>query len=185
MHEDGWYGRDPRNRLICTCIFFVTVVITGAWLLRLYAENLASFHNRSGWRVFHVMNVEKDQVVKLSAEIRNNLLSRCNWKQRSGMICSESILSGTEVSERGRAPRYLRASELLGWKCPRGEVAGSGVTDAFRCLELWHNPVRVKFWPLQIARLIHLQCQTCGIVMHDHPPFMKQIDKHGFSNSLI
>ena len=30
MHRGGWFGRDLRNRMICTCRFVVTVVIIGA-----------------------------------------------------------------------------------------------------------------------------------------------------------
>ena len=69
----------------------------------------------------HVMNMRK---VRLR-----------NYQQRSGMICyrgvtesgdhgwsvAEVILCGAEVSGRGRAPGWLRASELPRWKCPRGK----------------------------------------------------------------
>jgi len=33
VHRGRWYGHDPRNHMICTCWFVVTVVIIGAWLL--------------------------------------------------------------------------------------------------------------------------------------------------------
>ena len=58
--------------------FVVTTMIVGASLMELHAENLTSVYNCLGWRAFHVMNVEEDQAAKLSAKIRDDLLSWCD-----------------------------------------------------------------------------------------------------------
>jgi len=44
--------------------------------MRLHVEVLVSVHNCRDWRVFHVMSMEEDQAAKLSAVIRDNMLSR-------------------------------------------------------------------------------------------------------------
>jgi len=78
VHGGGWYGCDPRNRMICMCKFVVTVVIVGTGLLRLHAEKSVFIHNCLGWRAFHVMNVWENQAVKLPMEIRGDMLLRCS-----------------------------------------------------------------------------------------------------------
>jgi len=43
-------------------IFVVITVIVGAGQLKLRTEKSVFDHNCPNWRVFHIMNVEKDQL---------------------------------------------------------------------------------------------------------------------------
>ena len=67
------------------------------------------------------MNMGKDQVAILLIEIRDDLLPWCNRRQRSEMMCCHGCLARSQSLRKGETLGWLRASELLGWKCPRGE----------------------------------------------------------------
>jgi len=131
MHEGRWYRRDPRNRMIYMYWFVATDEKIGAWLLGLHAEKSATVHYSPDWKAFHVMNMEEDQTAQLKVDIRDNLLSRCNWRWRSRMICYRDVTEGgdqewfvvkivlcvAEVSEMGelRGGSFLGEEQLLEW----------------------------------------------------------------------
>ena len=95
---------DSHNRMICMCWFIATVVITGAWLLRLHAKKFAFVYNCARWRALHIMNVEEDQAAQLSAETRD--CRDClvwNWSLQNrgnSEISWSNRATGTEASIR-------------------------------------------------------------------------------------
>ena len=156
-------------------------MIFGAWLLRLYAENLASVHNCPGWRVFHVLNMEEDQTAKLSAEIRDDLLLWCDWRRRSEMIsCRDCLLRSwslwkgkssemiesigatqVEVSSRGRAASRMTLKWwwlLVGWT--HVIVWRSDLT----AIRTNPNPIKIhkKIWPNLNDNLLNLPQDLCN-----------------------
>jgi len=155
VHGGGWYGRDPHNRMICTCKFVVTIVIVGAWLLRLHVEKSVSVHNCSDWRAFHVMNMEEDQAAKLSAKIRDDLLQRCSWRQSSGMSCCRGYFVRSWSLRKGVNSGTTGSIGAIWVEVSSGRGTVSGMAPEwwrlFSCLDTCYHPVTVRFWPLKIA----------------------------------
>ena len=144
MHEGGWYECDPRNHKICTCIFIVTAVIVGTWLLGLHTEKSVSVHNCQRWRTLQVMNHGERSDYITEGEVMNDLLPWCNWRRKSGMIYYRSCLCGVEVFGMGGTPGWMRH-----WSCCDGSILGeksgfwngSGVTKAPGYLDTCHHPM--------------------------------------------
>jgi len=107
-------------------------VIIGAWLLGFHANKFASVHNYLGWRVWQIMNVGEDLVAKRSAEIRDNLLLWCNWRQRSEMICCHSCLVRSWSLQSERSSRMTQRIGAARMKASSRRRATSEMTRSDR-----------------------------------------------------
>ena len=120
----GWYGRDPRNRIICTCWFVVTAVITGTWLLGLHARKSTSIHNYPGWRAWHVMNVGKIWLRK--SQRRSGMISyrgclAWSWILHNGESSGVSWSIGAVWTEASSERRVTSVMDIAGSKRMQSE----------------------------------------------------------------
>ena len=138
VHGGGLYRRDLRNRVICTCWFVVTTVITSAWLLGLHMQrNLLLFITTQTGGCDTLWAWGKTWLCKSRLRLGMICCRGClawSWSFRnggnSGMSCSIGV-AGMEASS-GRRVTFMM------------DNTGSGRMWSVS-LGTWCHPVRVNF----------------------------------------
>ena len=138
----GWYGRDLHNYMICICRFVVTDAIVGI-ACKKFPQSITS---QAGvcftlwtWGRSGCVTEGEDQewsvvVAYLKVEIRGGLLSK--WS-----VSSEQLLE--RLSILGAMSSWVSSEQGAASEYPRGRKSASD------CLDMCHDPVWVRFWPLQ------------------------------------